>query len=36
MRTLVPVYLYKYKHLRTAKEVKQEKFNKCQVKFFDR
>ena len=36
MRTSVPVYLYKYKHLDTAKVVKQEKCNKLYVKLFDR
>ena len=36
MRTSVPIYLYKYKHLGTAEAVKQEKCNKFQVKFFDR
>ena len=36
MRTSVPVHLSKYKHLDTAKEVKQQKCNKLQVKFFDR
>ena len=36
MRTSVSVYLYKYKHLGTAKAVKQEKCDKSYVKFFDR
>ena len=36
MQTSVPVYLYKYKHIGTAKAVKQKKGNKFQVKFFDR
>ena len=35
MPTSVAVYLYKYKHLGTAKAVKQKKCNKFQVKFFD-
>ena len=36
MRTSVPVYLYKYKHLGTAKAVKHENYKNFQVKFFDR